>query len=594
MKNTLFLSWPVVFLVVALGLSIFAWWQSTSLEQFSVERTQQELQSRARLFLLEAERLIRERNLPALQRFFKMEGKATGTRITLIDNTGKVIADSDENPANMDNHRQRPEIAEAISAFHQGKTSFSTIRHSATSGQRMIYCAMPLEVGEEPYVLRTAFSIHEIDRIVRKARIDVVWAVVVTLLITAGIGYFLFETLARPIRALRTASARIAAGDLDTKLPIPEHGALRELGESMSRMAEELKTRIDEISREKNERDAIFAALSEGVVVLDAEGTIIDTNRAARRIFQIKGDPRTRPAAALLRNEALDDFLKKLRLSGNPDEVEFTFALPEGDKQLRVRGCPVRWNENTRQGILLVFYDMTQLRKLENFRRDFVANVSHEIKTPLTVIRGAVETLLDGALDDPGHAKRFLEIIATHSERLNSLVQDILSLSQLECRALGDECELEDATLSLVIGSAVRLEEPRAEEAGLRIVTEVIDDPPVRIDPRLMEQAIVNLIDNAIKHSGEKSEIRLRLHVENGFAVLDVIDHGCGIASIHLERLFERFYRVDKARSRKAGGTGLGLAIVKHVMQLHHGMAEVKSRPGEGSTFILRLPIASN
>ena len=329
-------------------------------------------------------------------------------------------------------------------------------------------------------------------------------------------------------------------------------------------------------------------------LLIDAAGIIIDTNRAARRIFQINGDPRNRQAAALLRNEALDDFLKQLRKTGNPAEAEFTFPLPEGDKQLRVRGCPLRWNEDTRQGILLVFYDMTQLRKLESFRRDFIANVSHEIKTPLTVIRGAVETLLDGALDDPEHAKRFLEIIATHSERLNSLVQDILSLSQLECRALSEERELENATLSLVIGSAVKLEEPRAEEAGIRLVTEIIDDPPVRIDPQLMEQAIVNLIDNAIKHSGEKEEIRIRLHAENGFAILDVIDHGCGIASVHLERLFERFYRVDKARSRKAGGTGLGLAIVKHAMQLHHGTAEVKSRPGEGSTFSLKLPIASS
>ena len=594
MKNTLFVSWPIVFLVVALGLTVFAWWQSTSLEQFSIERTQEELQSRARLFLLETTRLIQKKDLSALHGFFRKEGKATGTRITLIDSTGKVIADSEENPANMDNHRQRPEITEAIQAFDQGETSFSTIRHSATSGQRMIYCAMPLEVDGKPYVLRTAFSIHEIDRIVRKALIDVVWAVVVTILIAAGIGYFLFQTVTRPIRALRSASAKIAAGDLDAKLPVPEHGVIRELGNSVSRMAEELKARIDEISREKNERDAIFAALSEGVVVLDAAGIIIDTNRAARRIFQINGDPRNRQAAALLRNEALDDFLKQLRKTGNPAEAEFTFPLPEGDKQLRVRGCPLRWNEDTRQGILLVFYDMTQLRKLESFRRDFIANVSHEIKTPLTVIRGAVETLLDGALDDPEHAKRFLEIIATHSERLNSLVQDILSLSQLECRALSEERELENATLSLVIGSAVKLEEPRAEEAGIRLVTEIIDDPPVRIDPQLMEQAIVNLIDNAIKHSGEKEEIRIRLHAENGFAILDVIDHGCGIASVHLERLFERFYRVDKARSRKAGGTGLGLAIVKHAMQLHHGTAEVKSRPGEGSTFSLKLPIASS
>ncbi|MBS1369101.1 MAG: HAMP domain-containing protein [Lentisphaeria bacterium] len=594
MKNNLLLSWPVVFLVVALGLSVFAWWQSSSLEQFSIERTQSELQSRARLFAGEAARLIQRKDLSGLRRFFVTEGKATGTRMTLIADSGEVIADSDENPSNMDNHRLRPEIAEAINAFHEGETAFSTIRHSSTSGRRMIYCAMPLAVDGKQYVLRSAFSIHEIDQIVRKARIDVIWAVVVTILIAAGICYFLFQTVTRPIRALRSASARIAAGDLDAKLPVPERGAIRELGGSMSRMAEELKARIGEISREKSERDAIFAALSEGVVVLDVDELIIDTNRAARRIFQIKGDPRRQPVGALLRNEALNGFLAKLRETDKPDEAEFVFSLPDGDKQLRVRGCTVHWNEDARQGILLVFYDMTQLRKLENFRRDFIANVSHEIKTPLTVIRGAVETLQDGAIGEPQSARRFMEIIATHSERLNSLVQDILSLSQLECRALGEGYDLVTCEMSLPLSSAVKLEEPRAEEAGIRIVSEIVENPAVRIDVQLMEQAIINLVDNAIKHSGEKSEVRLRLYTEDGNAVLEVADHGCGIPPEHLERLFERFYRVDKARSRKAGGTGLGLAIVKHIMQLHRGTAEVKSTPGKGSTFILRLPAVSS
>ena len=359
-------------------------------------------------------------------------------------------------------------------------------------------------------------------------------------------------------------------------------------------MAEELKARIGEITREKGERDAIFAALSEGVVVLDVDENIIDTNRAARRIFQIKGDPRKQPVGALLRNEALADFLKRLREGGEPAEAEFPFSLPSGDKQLRVRGCTLRWNGNDRQGILLVFYDMTQLRKLENFRRDFVANVSHEIKTPLTVIRGAVETLQDGAINEPESARRFMEIISTHSERLNNLVQDILSLSLLEYRASGEGYDLVNCDLSLPLASAVKLEQPRAEEAGIRLVTEIEANPQVRIDVQLIEQAVVNLIDNAIKHSGEKSEIRIRLHTEDGNAVLSVTDRGCGIAPEHVERLFERFYRVDKARSRKAGGTGLGLAIVKHIMQLHRGSAEVRSRPGEGSTFLLRLPIVKS
>lgn len=594
MKNDLFLSWPGIFIAVALVFSVFAWWQSSSLEQLYVERTERELESRGRLFAGEAARLVRAGDLAGLQEFFSAEGRATRTRISLIAADGEVIADSDEQPGNMDNHGRRPEVVEAMQAFAKGEGSYSVIRHSSTSGRRMIYCAMPIAIGDRHYVLRAAFSIHEIDAVLRRARMDVLWAVLVTMLIAAGFCWFLYQTITRPVRALCGASARIAAGDLDTRLPVPRRGAIRELGGSVSRMAEELKARIGEITREKGERDAIFAALSEGVVVLDVDENIIDTNRAARRIFQIKGDPRKQPVGALLRNEALADFLKRLREGGEPAEAEFPFSLPSGDKQLRVRGCTLRWNGNDRQGILLVFYDMTQLRKLENFRRDFVANVSHEIKTPLTVIRGAVETLQDGAINEPESARRFMEIISTHSERLNNLVQDILSLSLLEYRASGERYDLVNCDLSLPLASAVKLEQPRAEEAGIRLVTEIEANPQVRIDVQLIEQAVVNLIDNAIKHSGEKSEIRIRLHTEDGNAVLSVTDRGCGIAPEHVERLFERFYRVDKARSRKAGGTGLGLAIVKHIMQLHRGSAEVRSRPGEGSTFLLRLPIVKS
>lgn len=596
MKNNLFLSWPTILLAVALVFLIFAWRQSTSLGDFFVERSGRELESRARLFSGEVTRQLEEKSPAArLQALFVAEGKATGTRFTLIAADGRVLADTDENPALMDNHLERLEIAEALKAFGDGAPFHLSVRHSTTRNRRMIYCAMPLEAGGGRYVLRSAFSIHEIDEIIGRVRQDVLWAVLITALVAAGFYCFLYRTITRPVRELCRASTHIAAGWLDTRLPVPAHGAIRELGDSMSRMAEELKARIGEVSREKGERDAIFAALSEGVIVLDNAENILDTNRAARRMLQIKGDPRTRQLDAFLRNEALSDFIRHLNEKGESSEAEFTFSFPDGDKQLQVRGCRLRWNGGDEwQGILLVFYDMTRVRKLENFRRDFVANVSHEIKTPLTVIRGAVETLLDGAIDEPESAKRFMEIIGQHSERLNNLVQDILSLSQLECRALGEGYEPVNCGLSLPLLSAVKYEEPRAEEAGIRLVTEIQDNPEVRIDPQLVEQAVINLIDNAIKHSGEKSEIRIKLFREGDEAVLAVIDHGCGIPAGHVERIFERFYRVDKARSRKAGGTGLGLAIVKHVMQLHHGTAGVISIPGKGSTFLLRMPIVKS
>ena len=562
MKNSFIQSWPVIFLVVILGVVIFLWRQSTSLEQLYIARTEMELQTRARLLSRESRKLIQDDRRRQLQRFYEEEGKATETRITLIAPDGEVLADSEEEPARMDNHRMRPEIIGAINSFRDGRPFYATIRHSSTLGRRLIYCAAPIEIDGKTYVLRTAFSIHNLDKVVRQARLDILLAITVTALVAAILCYVIFRTVSRPVWELCRAAARISGGDLDTRLPIPERGVLRELGEHLSRMAEELKKRINEISREKSERDAIFAALAEGVIVLDRQDNVIDINTAARQIFKLKDEPCGLPVSGIIRNLEISDFIEKLKKEGAPVEAEFPVQLPSGDKQLRVRGTRLKWSEDKASGILLVIYDMTQLRKLENFRRDFVANVSHEIKTPLTVIRGAVETLRDGAIHEPESAERFMQII-----------------------------EMLPVNVSTPISTAVELAQARADAAGLKLVVETSADPEVLIDVQLVEQAILNLIDNAIKHSGEKSEVRITAREESGEAVIEVADHGCGIPAEHLPRVFERFYRVDKARSRKAGGTGLGLAIVKHVMQLHHGSAEVRSTVGQGSTFTLRLPV---
>ncbi len=592
MKNWFMQLWPVAFLLVVLALVIFYWRQSASLEQIYIERTEAELQARARLLSREAEALIRSNQLGVLQAFCREEGVATETRITVISADGRVLADSQEDPARMDNHRLRPEIIGAVNAFRDGRQYYLSIRHSSTLGRRLIYCASPIMVDGRTYVLRTAFSIHRLDQMLNQARLDIVLAVLITVLATGGLCYLIFLTVSRPVLELCRASRLIAGGDLDTRLPVPSRGAIRELADCMSHMAEELKSRINEISREKSERDAIFSALAEGVIVLDLETRVIDINAAARRMFMLEDDPLGQEFSTVIRNLELAGFLSRLRAAAGPEEAEFAVELPHGTKLLRVRGSQLRWSGSHDSGLLLVIYDMTQLRKLENFRRDFVANVSHEIKTPLTVIRGAIETLRDGAIEEPESAARFMQIIDLHAERLNALVQDILSLSKLECRAVGGGCELIETDVATPVSTAVELAQARADEAGLKLVTDIQAHPVAKIDVQLIEQAVFNLIDNAIKHSGETREVLIRLREADGNALIEVIDHGCGIPLEHQPRIFERFYRVDKARSRKAGGTGLGLAIVKHVMQLHHGSAEVSSRAGEGCTFTLRLPIA--
>ena len=589
MKNGFLQSWPLFFLPVAIALFIFFWFQFRSFEELYIHQTEAELRGRARLLADAATPLIEAGKLDELRKLCLRENRSGESRITVIAADGRVLADSEEAPDRMDNHRMRPEILDAVEAFRRGDESSPSVRFSSTLGKRLLYCAYPVRIGNEIYVFRSAFSIHQLDRVLSRARWDILIAVLVTALVAGGLSLIIFRTVSRPVLALCRASSRIAAGELDTRLPIPERGAIRELAQSMSRMAEELKSRINDISREKSERDAIFAALAEGVIVLDREEKIIDINEAARRIFHLKNDPLGSPMAGVVRDLEISDFLRRLSRESKPMESEFTVRLPEGALQLRLRGTPVNW-AGEESGLLLVIYDLTQLRKLENFRRDFIANVSHEIKTPLTVIRGAVETLREGALEEPESAARFMQIIELHSQRLTSLVEDILSLSRLECGNGEEGFNFSRTGASLPVGTAMELAQARADAAGIKLVCTVDSDPEIEADVQLLEQAVLNLIDNAIKHSGESSEIRIRVREENGEAVIDVTDHGCGIPSEHLPRLFERFYRVDKARSRKAGGTGLGLAIVKHIMQLHRGRAEVTSRIGEGSTFSLRLP----
>ena len=589
MKNGFLQSWPLFFLPVAAILFLFFWFQFRSFEELYIRQTEADLRSRARLLADAAVPLIEAGRLGELQKLCRRGNGAGESRLTVIGPDGQVLADSGETPDRMDNHRMRPEFLDAVEAFRRGGESSPAVRFSSTLGKRLLYCTCPVRIGNEIYVFRSALSIHQLDRVLSRARRDILFAVVLTALVAGGLSLIIFRTVSRPVLALCRASSRIAAGELDTRLPIPERGAIRELAASVSCMAEELKSRIADISREKSERDAIFAALAEGVIVLDRSEKIIDINNAARKMFQLRENPLGSPMTAVVRNLEITDFLRQLREKKVPRESEFTLRLPEGTLQLRLRGTLVNWAEGE-SGILLVIYDLTQLRKLENFRRDFIANVSHEIKTPLTVIHGAVETLREGALEEPESAARFMQIIELHSERLTSLVEDILSLSRLECGNGEEGFHFSRTGAALPVGTAIELARARADAAGIKLVCTVESDPEIEADVQLLEQAVLNLIDNAIKHSGESREIRIRVREENGEAVIEVIDRGCGIAAEHLPRLFERFYRVDKARSRKAGGTGLGLAIVKHIMQLHHGRAEVTSRIGEGSTFSLRLP----
>ena len=581
---------PLLILVLAFALLGFIWSHSDSFEQIYLAHIEKELLIRNELLKSEIKELIAKKDFKALNELSKSIDKKIDTRITLIDKKGKVLCDSRGEVDLMAPHLTE-DRREIINAF-TGKSSTS-IRNSSTLSTRMIYAAIPIRSGSQTYVLRTAMSIAQIDNILARARRDILIFGLLVAVAASILSYFIVHNIRTPIKALRVNAARIARGDLDTTLPIPAKGAIRDLALSLDNMSEQLKKRLEQVKLEKKKRDAIFTSMTEGVIALDLSGNILDINRAAIKMLELPAEPKGLSFYTLIDNEDLLKIVEKIITHKELVESELTLDIIQ-KRHIRVCGTVLSSKGNI-FGAVIVFHDVTQVKKLENFRHDFIADVSHEIKTPLTAIRGAVETLSEGAIKEPENAEKFMKIITKHSDRLNSLVHDILSLSSLEIKTEARERDFANLKIASVINTACEICQERADNKDVKFKVKLENkDYQIEGDCQLLEQALINLIENAIKYSESNESIEISATRKNDNIQIEVKDHGTGIAAKHLPRLFERFYRVDKARSRKLGGTGLGLAIVKHIAQLHKGTISVESELGQGSTFILRLPIKQN
>jgi two-component system phosphate regulon sensor histidine kinase PhoR len=358
----------------------------------------------------------------------------------------------------------------------------------------------------------------------------------------------------------------------------------------MNLMAEQLDTRIRTIIQERNEREAVLSSMSEGVLALDADERIVSLNEAAERFLGIDPDwAPGRPIHEAARIAGLHDLVEETLRSSERIEMEIT--LPhEAGRYLQVHGTPLNAASGEHLGVVLVFNDITRLKKLETIRRDFVANVSHELRTPITAITGSIETLLDGAMNDPRDSERFLRMIAKHSDRLNSLIEDLLSLARLESEYGRGETKLARNRICGVLQSSVQASHANSVLRNVTVTCRCDPDLEADLNTVQLEQAVTNLISNAIKYSDAGARVSVEASAQDNEIVISVRDKGCGIEARHLPRIFERFYRVDKARDREAGGTGLGLAIVKHVTLAHKGHVSVDSQPGVGSTFRIHLP----
>ncbi|NBV45642.1 MAG: PAS domain-containing protein [Planctomycetia bacterium] len=481
----------------------------------------------------------------------------------------------------------------APGAADRGPGTGRSSRYDATTGRRILAVARSIDSGPAAgTVIRVTLDSRESDRqLARGQRTMLLWQLGWAAAATA-LGYLVAVRFSRPVEDLARAAVRLAGGAEGVTMPGAETRELADLGNAIGNLHNQLVERGLTIGRQGTQQQAVLGSMIEGVLAIDSRQRIVSINGAAADLLGL--DAATvigRPLQDTIRNADLRRFALQAIDCRGPMEDDLLLRGPR-DRTIRVRGTALR-DMSGAGGAVIVLNDVTDIQHLENVRRDFVANVSHELKTPVASIKGFVETLLDGAADDPADARRFLHIIARQADRLGSIIEDLLALSRIEQQEGTGSLPVECVPLDTVIGTVIADCLPRAADRGIDLVSESPPGLEADVNPPLLEQALINLVDNAIKFSepGRRIWLTATGDATGGHLRLDVRDEGCGIEAEHLPRLFERFYRIDKGRSRKLGGTGLGLSIVKHIAQAHGGTVAVESVPGVGSTFTLRLPL---
>lgn len=591
---------PATLIIILFSLLAVAWYSSNSTEKFYIEESAADLINRANLVRPTVVDLLEAGKTEELHKFTIESGRASETRITVIAENGSVLADTKENPANMDNHRLRPEIDEAFNG-----TPGTSLRFSNTLGERMLYSAIPISYnshggGDNDSVLTTAvlrlsIPITAIDSALGALNIKLFLGTIIAVLIAFIVTLFVSRNISRPLEEMTKRAEYYSQGDFSQRMTMQKTSASQEVATlvaAMDRMADQLDDKINTIVNQRNQLETVFSSMVEAVIAVDRDEKIVSINSAAAEMFKVeRSEAEGCLVQEVIRNAAIHQQIEQVLLTEEPLEDEIVLTNGTGERYLQTNAVALGKRIGSEVGVLVVLNDVTRLRRLENVRSDFVANVSHELRTPITSIRGYVETLLEGAIDDKENAKKFLETVLRQSEQLSEIIDDLLALSRIEDGANNREMSLERQPLLLVLEDAIQTCFHKAREKEVSLDLDCPDDIQLKINRTLFEQAIVNLLINGITYSeyGGRVTIRAKQSMVNEqlYVEVRVIDNGVGIAKEHLPRLFERFYRSDKARNRKVGGTGLGLSIVKHIVQVHQGSVDVKSTLGEGSEFVL-------
>ncbi len=573
-------------LVVLLTGGALYGYLTPTLEHYLVSQTREGLLGEARLARMTAGKEIRElrKDAPGLAATISRE---TGARVTIISLQGEVMGDSDVKPGDLkdlENHRSRAEVQEAL---HSGQGS--AIRYSATLRTPMLYVAYPFKsAGEEDGVIRLALPLAVLGNMQKDLHAMLGASLLLATLVSLILSYILANVTSRSLRTIAAGASLIGKGEFGQRIPVRSHDEMGELAKVMNDMAARIEDQLASISAERNRLGTILRGMGEGVMVANAAGVITLVNPAFLALFSLREEEVTgRPLIDISRHPVLHDAFRIVVETRNARFEEIDLTLHD-EKIVLTHWVPLLEGEEI-QGVVAVFHDISDLKRLEKVRRDFVANVSHELRTPATVIKGYAETLLGDLLrTDPDRATRFIEIIDNHAGRLANLIGDLLSLSELESGSLA--LEMRPQAIDGTVRHVCTLLEEKARAKSINIdLTGISGAPQVLADQGRIEQVLINLLDNAIKYTPERGTIAVAARDAGNMVAISITDSGIGIPPKDLPRIFERFYRVDAARSRDQGGTGLGLSIVKHIVQLHGGNVAVESVPGKGSTFSFTL-----
>ncbi len=590
MQRRIFLTYTLLLLVgiVITGLLSLGFMQKTYMENM-----EDKLIANGKLINLLLKERIQEPNMEPLNfsRLAYEYSEEIDARVTFINPAGQVIADSKVKPEDIhkvENHLYRPEIQEALS----GKVGRSK-RISSTTEVNYIYVAVPLMLGEQLHIItRFAFPLTEVNRINFMLMQNVLIAALCGMIVATILGYRYVNNVTKPIKEITKTAQNIANGALNNRVYVNTSDEIKILADTFNIMTEKLNETISELWDKNTKLQSTLTSMNEALFAVDKSYKIMLMNPVAKVLFKIEDEQvMGKHILEVIRNNKLHDVLQDILNNSNIGQTEITIDYPE-QKTLKIYTNYIRLDMDPNRiiGVMALIQDVTEMRKLEKMRSDFVTNVSHELKTPLTSIIGFIETLKNGAIDNEKVRSRFLDIIEIETERLSRLIDDLLSLSAIEHDRLN--CTKEKIRVNEVIREIRDIVEGLAKQKEIKLSFELDGSlPEIYGNPDWFKQMMINLVENAIKYTQEGGSVKLLAYRRYDNIFIAVKDTGIGIPKEDIPRLFERFYRVDKGRSKKAGGTGLGLAIVKHIVLSFAGEIKVNSELGKGSEFIIRIPL---